>query len=65
MILSPMGICVGKYPYLSSQGVSRSGSNAKVISSHTKSLFFDDTGILNSHPPMVVAVSFSVEGTGR
>jgi hypothetical protein len=36
-----------------------------VINSHIKSLFLDDVGILNSHPPIVVAVSLLKAGTGN
>jgi hypothetical protein len=46
-IVSPMGICVGEYPYCSSQGAIIFGSNIIVTNSHAKSLRFE--GMLSSH----------------
>src|SRR5215204_3226181 len=49
-----MGICVGKYPYCSSQGAIIFGSHIIVTNSHAKSLRFDVEGMLSSHPPIIV-----------
>ncbi|HKG88068.1 MAG TPA: hypothetical protein VKA95_07050 [Nitrososphaeraceae archaeon] len=59
-----MGICVGKYPYCSSQGAIIFGSHIIVTNSHAKSLCFDVEGMLSSHPPIIVVTGTVSSGTG-